>query len=302
MNGIDVSKHNLIVDWDKLTASGVKFVLIRAGYGNDISQKDPKFDEYVKAALAHNLHVGVYWFSYAVSIADAEKEADLCRKVIEPYKGKIDFPVAFDYEYDSAAWAMRKNITVTASVDAMARGFMDNLKANGWFVNLYTNVDFIRSGKFKAETTKAYDIWLADYSGGPDYPCYIQQTGSTGSVPGITGNVDMDVCFRDYPTMIMAGGYNGYPKQPQTTVKIDTTTDVNLQFGKVYTFYTESGQVPSVTCGTEAVMTLMHCRRDTAMSRDYWHVMAIGKPGQATGIYTSAPGEQPLKRFVARVA
>lgn len=300
MNGIDISKHNPVIDWDKVDASGIKFVLIRAGYGNDISQKDPKFDEYIKAAIARGLHVGVYWFSYAVSIADAEKEAAVCLKVIEPYKGKIDFPVAFDYEYDSINWAVSHKITVTASADAMARAFMDKIKAAGWFANLYTNIDFIKSGKFSAATINAYDVWLADYNGAPDYPCYIQQTGSTGTVPGITGNVDMDVSFRDYPTMIKAGGYNGYPKQPQTTVKIDTTTEVCFESGKSYTFYTESGQIPAVTCGTANVVTLMHCRRE--LQRDYWHIMFIGKPGEATGIYTAAPGEQPTKRFVARVA
>nr|WP_319488469.1 glycoside hydrolase family 25 protein [uncultured Caproiciproducens sp.] len=302
MKGIDISKHNPVVDWDKVAASGIGFVLIRAGYGNDISQKDPKFDEYIKAALARGLHVGVYWFSYAVSIADALKEAEVCKKVLAPYQGQIDFPVAFDYEYDSINWAVSHKITVTASADSMARAFMDSMKADGWFANLYTNIDFIKSGKFSAATIKAYDVWLADYSGAPDYPCYIQQTGSTGTVPGITGNVDMDVSFRDYPTMIVAGGYNGYPKQPQTAVKIDTTTEVCFEKGRMYTFYTESGQVPTVTCGTTNVVALMHCRRDTALGRDYWHITSIGQPGQATGIYTAAPGEKPTKRFVARVA
>lgn len=301
MNGIDISKHNPVVNWDKVDASGIDFVLIRAGYGNDISQKDPKFDEYIKAALARGLHVGVYWFSYAVSIADAQKEAEVCKKVIAPYKGKIDFPVAFDYEYDSITYAQKHNIKVTDSIDSMARAFLDSMKADGWFVNLYTNNDFIRSGRFSAATIKAYDVWLADYSGAPDYPCYIQQTGSTGTVPGITGNVDMDVSFRDYPTMIKAGGYNGYPKQPQTAVKIDTTTEVQIEYGKAYQFYTESRQIPTVTCGTANVVSLLHCRRDTALSRDYWHIVALGKSGQATGIYTVAPGEKPTKRFVARV-
>jgi Lyzozyme M1 (1,4-beta-N-acetylmuramidase) len=299
MNGIDISKHNLVVDWGKVDDS-IDFVLIRAGYGNDISQKDPKFDEYIKAALAHNLHVGVYWFSYAISVEDAKKEAEVCKKVIAPYKGKIDFPVAFDYEYASINWAKDHGIKVTDSIDSMARAFMDSMKSDGWFVNLYTNIDFIKSGRFSASTIKTYDVWLADYSGAPDYPCYIQQTSSTGTVPGITGNVDMDISFRDYPTMIKAGGYNGYPKQPQTSVKIDTTMEVSFAFGKTYTFYTESGQVPTVTCGTADVVSLMHCRRD--LQRDYWHITFIGKPGQATGIYTAAPGEQPTKRFVARVA
>jgi lysozyme len=301
MKGIDVSKHNGKIDWAKVDASGIDFALIRAGYGNDISQKDPMFDANMQGALAHKLHVGAYWFSYAISADDARKEAKVFQQILAPYKGKIDFPVAFDYEYDSITYAEKQGVNPTnALIDSMARAFMDSMKADGWFVNLYTNIDFIRSGRFSAGLISSYDVWLADYSGAPDYPCYIQQTGSTGTVPGITGHVDMDVSFRDYPTMIKAGGYNGYPKQPQTAVKIDTTTEVKIVRGKTYTFFTESGQVPTVTCGTADVVTLIHCRRE--LQRDYWHIVAIGTSGQATGIYTAAPGEQPTKRFVARVA
>jgi Lyzozyme M1 (1,4-beta-N-acetylmuramidase) len=85
LKGIDISKHNPVVDWVKVDDS-INFVLIRAGYGNDISQKDSKFEDYIKAALAHNIHIGVYWFSYAVSIEDALKEAAVCKKILAPYK------------------------------------------------------------------------------------------------------------------------------------------------------------------------------------------------------------------------
>lgn len=296
MNGIDISRYNPVVDWSKVDDT-VKFVLVRGGYGNDISQKDAKCDEYIKAALAHNLHVGGYWFSYATSIADAQQEASIANEVFSPYKGKMDFPIAFDYEYDSIAYANRNHISVTASPDMMARAFMDAMKKYGWFVNLYTNIDFIKTGKFSAATRAAYDVWLADYSGAPDYPCYIQQTSSTGSIPGITGHVDLDVSFRDYPTMIRAKGYNGFPKPAQTVVGIDTSTPVHIAHGQMYTFFTVSGQRPVVCCGTSNVMALEHCRRE--MNKDFWHLIAIGKPGDATGIYTAAPGEQYQKRFVA---
>lgn len=296
MNGVDLSRNNPVVDWSKVDDT-IQFALIRGGYGNDISQKDKKVDEYVKAALAHNIHVGGYWFSYATSLADAQQEASVANSVFAPYKGKMDFPIAFDYEYDSIAYATRNHISVTASADMMARAFMDAMKRYGWFVNLYTNLDFIRSGKFSAATRAAYDVWLADYSGAPNYPCYIQQTSSTGSIPGITGNVDLDISFRDYPTIIKNGGYNGFPKPAQTVVKIDTTTPVHIPYGQMYTFFTECGQRPTVVCGTSGVMALEHCRREG--NRDFWHIISIGKPGQATGVYTAGPGEHGLRRFVA---
>ena len=301
MQGIDVSKYQKDIDWQKVDSSGIDFALIRIGMGNVASQKDPYFDNNVTQALAHGLLVGGYYFGYAVSVEDAQKEADICNLLLQPYKGKLLFPIAYDYEYDSVDYFKRTvcRTPTNSEIDSFARAFLDQLKSYGWFVNIYTNVDFIRSGKFSADTISRYDVWLADYSGGPDYACYIQQTGSKGQVPGISGNVDMNVSFRDYPTMIKAKGYNGYSKQPQTSVQIDTTVDVTKEVGEVYTFKTTSTQVPTVTVGTQGVVRLMHCRRE--MQSDYWHLFFIGKPGTSAGIYTAAPGEEPTKRFVARV-
>ncbi len=254
LKGIDISKHNGTVDWTKI--SGMDFVLVRAGYGNDISQKDPKFDENVKGALAHGIAVGAYWFSYAVSAADAAKEASIFSQVLAPYKDKLTFPVAFDYEYDSMEYAQQQGIHPSNNlIDAIAQTFMDAMKKDGWFVNLYTNCDFIRTGKFSTATVKSYDVWLADYSGVPDYPCGIQQTGSTGKVPGITGAVDMNVAFKDYSTIIQAGGYNGFPKP---TFKCDTTTDIVLSPGQTYQFKVTSPQVPTAAIGTPGVAALLH--------------------------------------------
>ena len=301
MKGIDVSKYQRQINWGSVDASGFDFALIRIGMGNVISQEDPYFDANVTQALLHSLFVGGYYFGYAVSVSDAQKEADICNQILQPYKGKLLFPIAYDYEYDSYDYFVRTigRAPTNAEINSFAQAFLDRLKSYGWFVNIYTNNDFLRSGKFSAVTVAKYDVWLADYSGAPDYPCYIQQTGSTGSVPGISGNVDMDVSFKDYPTIIKAGGYNVYPKQMQTSVKIDTTMDVTKVSGGVYTFRTESAQVPLITVGTGGVVALMHCRRE--MGYDYWHLLFIGKSGDAAGIYTAAPGEQPLKRFVARV-
>ena len=225
----------------------------------------------------------------------------MCNKVLEPYRGKLDFPIAFDYEYASIDYFKRivGRAPTNAEIDSFACAFLERLKSYGWFVNIYTNVDFIRSGRFSKCTISKYDVWLADYSGGPDYPCYIQQTGSTGRVPGINGNVDMDVCFRDYPACIKSGGYNGYPKQQGTAVKIDTTMDIAFKYGRMYTIKTTSLQCPTLCAGTDGVVIVEHCRRE--LENDFWHLTFIGKTGQAAGIYTCAPNEKPLKRFVARV-
>jgi GH25 family lysozyme M1 (1,4-beta-N-acetylmuramidase) len=277
MNGFDVSKHNGTIDWGKVDAADVDFALIRAGYGNDISQKDPKFDENMQGALSHKLHPGAYWFSYAISPDDARKEAEVFKQVLAPFKGKVDFPVAFDYEYDSIDYSKKQGISPTnALIDSIARTFMDSMRADGWFVNLYTNLDFIRSGKFSTDTIAKYDLWLADYTGGPDVQCDIQQTGSAGVIPGIRGNVDIDVAFKDYPSIIRAGGYNGYPKQ----FTCDTSGTVEIALGGCYTAKT-TGPVQLVA-GTPYVVQIVRCLQN---GYALWHIIPIGQPGQAAGIY-----------------
>jgi len=298
--GIDVSKYQKQIDWGKVDASGINFALIRIGMGNDAKQVDPYFKANVEQALAHGLFVGGYYFGYATSAADAQKEADICNQLLQPYKGKLLYPIAYDYEYNSVNYFQRVKGRPPTKTEknSFACAFLDRLKSYGWFVNLYTNIDFYRN-TFTAETTAKYDIWLADYSGGPDYPCYIQQTGSKGQVPGISGNVDIDVSFRDYPTMIQAGGYNGYSKPQKTAVGIDTTQDIYFPYGSMYTVKTTSNQAPSLYAGTDNVVIVKHCRRE--MDNDFWHLIFVGQPGTAAGIYTCAPNEQPVKRFVAYV-
>ena len=293
LKGIDVSKFQGTIDWSKV--GGIDFVLVRTGYGNDIAQKDPMFDTNVKGALSRGLAVGAYWFSYAVSAADAAKEAAVFSQVLAPYKGKLAFPVAFDYEYDSIAYAQKQGINLSNDlIDAIAHTFLDAMKKDGWFVNLYTNCDFIRSGKFSTATTKSYDVWLADYSGAPDYPCGIQQTGSASTVPGIIGAVDMDVAFKDYPTIIRAGGYNGFPKPKPVNFKCDTTTDITLSPGQAYQFKVTSPQAPTAVIGTQGVASLLP--RYRSGNDSFFYLVGFGKSGSAAGIYVNG-----LKQFVVHI-
>ena len=94
--GIDISKYQRNIDFNAVAASGVEFVIIQAGYGHDISQKDPYFEQNYAAAKAAGLKVGAYWFSYASDPEDARKEAIICAEAI---KGKqFDFPIYYDLE------------------------------------------------------------------------------------------------------------------------------------------------------------------------------------------------------------
>ena len=300
MKGIDVSRYNGAVNWAQVNASGLDFALVKAGYGNDISQKEPLFDTDVSGALAHRLAVGAYWFGYAVSPEDARKEAAVFQAVLSPYRGKLAFPGAYDFEDDSLRYFREQTgrEPANAEIDAIARAFLDSMKAAGWYVCLYTNLDFIRTGRFPAATLKAYDLWLADYSGSPDYPCGIQQTSDTGTVPGISGDVDLDVAFKNYPEILRAGGYNGFPKQE--TVVIDTTVDVSRKPKQTYTIKTVSVLPVTLTSGTAGVVKITPLPRSENVQ--LFALTASGKPGQAAGIYTAVTGEKPKKRFVFRIA
>ena len=209
---IDVSAHNGVIDWAKVKESGITGAVIRGGYGNDVSQKDTQFENNIKGALAAGLKAAIYWFSYADSVDDAQKEWEACRSVIVPYKGQIMF-VASDFEGDSIRYYTKLHgaAPINALVNDMVNAFLNAAKADGWGTALYTNNDY-RRNIFSAATLAAWDIWLADYNSQPEVPCAMQQTGSDGSVDGISSRVDMDTCFKTYGTAT-----NPAPAKPAPT-------------------------------------------------------------------------------------
>ncbi|OUP06238.1 GH25 family lysozyme, partial [Anaeromassilibacillus sp. An200] len=89
MKGIDVSKYQELIYWEKVKAAGIDFAILRAGLGKYITQIDPRFEQNAFGALGAGLHVGAYWFSYATSPEEARQEAQVCAQVLEPYKGKF---------------------------------------------------------------------------------------------------------------------------------------------------------------------------------------------------------------------
>lgn len=237
---IDVSSHNGVIDWTKLKESGITGAVIRAGYGKDASQQDAQFTANMQGALAAGMKTAVYWFSYACSVDDALKEWSACKQIIEPYRGKICF-VASDYEYDSVRYftSVCGVPPTNEQINGMVNAFLNTVKADGWGTMLYTNNDY-RRNIFSGTTLAAWDIWLADYTGEPDIPCAVQQTGSTGKIPGIPGNVDTNLCFKEFdapqqpspPSAPAAAA----PTVPSTyTVKAgETLSGIAARFGTTY--------------------------------------------------------------------
>lgn len=202
MKGIDVSKHQGNVNWSHVKADGVKFAIIRAGYGKEISQKDRQFENNYAGCKSNGIPCGVYWYSYAMSEAEARQEAAVCLKVIA---GKtFEYPIYYDIE-EKKQFALGKT-----ACTAIARAFLEVVEKAGYWVGLYSSTYFLQY--FESDLLKRYAVWVAQYGAKCTYSGQygIWQKSSTGKVYGISGNVDINECYFDYPTAIKKAGRNGF--------------------------------------------------------------------------------------------
>lgn len=211
LKGIDVSKHQGTINWAKVKAAGIQFAIIRAGYGrNNI---DSQFKRNISECNRLGIPCGVYWFSYALNEAEAKKEAEYCLAAIKPYK--VEYPVYFDLEYDTARYMQEHGVRLTKAIaTAHARAFLNVIEQAGYYAANYANPDYLsRFFDTSDNGTGRYDLWLANYKANPNLAsppreCGMWQYSSKGSVSGITGNVDMNVSYRDYPALIRKAGRN----------------------------------------------------------------------------------------------
>ncbi|WP_455538923.1 SH3 domain-containing protein [Terrisporobacter sp.] len=213
-HGIDVSKWNGTINWNNVKNSGVDYVIIRAGHGT--STVDPQFKNYIEGAKKAGLDIGVYWFSYATSVEKAKAEANSCIQALAPYKNSINYPVFFDFEYDSVKYAKKQGITVTKDLASqMATAFLSNIRAAGYTTGLYTNKDFSRS-YYNNDLLYSHNLWIAQYglSNSFDIPYSIWQYSENGRVPGIGGAVDLNY------TLLKDFGINFVP---DTDISIPST-------------------------------------------------------------------------------
>ena len=202
--GVDVSVYQGNIDWNRAKADGIEFAIMRAGYGKYVSQKDKYFDQNMKNAKAAGLPCGVYWFSYALTPEDAIKEADACYEVIKNYK--LEYPVSFDMETESQMKLPKE--TVAQIIEA----FCGRMESYGYYTTLYTYASFLNY-KVEDRIFDKYDIWVAHYN--TSKPAFnrnygLWQYSCTGSVWGITGNVDRDYVYLDYERIIKNAHLNGF--------------------------------------------------------------------------------------------
>ena len=198
--GVDISRHQGDVDWSKVAGSGIRFAIIRLGGRLADSGEiydDVKFEENLTGAQAAGLKTGVYFYSQAISVAEAEEEA---RYILEKLGGReLEYPIVFDWEiYSNTA---RSYGVSRETLTECAIAFCDLVEAAGYRSMIYMGLE-VGYERLDLSRLTDYDFWFAQYTskGRPDmyYDFRIWQYSDKGKVPGIEGNVDMDLALIPY--------------------------------------------------------------------------------------------------------
>jgi len=198
----DLSVHNGVVNIKQIRDAGFPLVGLRAGYGkNNVDQK-----YIVNAEACHNLEVSplIYWFSYALSVEMAAKEAEYAVAQARKYWQRC--PIAFDLEYDTVRYARTKGVNIDKQLATnMAIAFLQAVKDTGYIPVIYTNEDYMCNyfdlSTIIAAVGQVY-IWYARY-GLTSLPASrveiadIWQYTSSGSIPGVSGKVDLNKVYTD---------------------------------------------------------------------------------------------------------
>ena len=194
--GIDVSRYQGNIDWEKVREAGVEFAIIRVGgrsYGDDAEiYDDINADRNYAGARAAGIKVGVYFFAQAINVSEAREEAAW---VLDRIKGwEIDMPVVYDWEYVSSK-ARTANVGTTTLTNC-TRAFCQVIEDAGYDAMIYFNPTHQES-RVDLEQLTEYKFWLAMYSDRMTYPYHIDmwQYTDQGQIPGIEGYVDINLYF-----------------------------------------------------------------------------------------------------------
>ena len=195
--GIDVSKWNKDIDWEKVKKAGVEFVIIRCGYRGSSTGSlviDPYFEQNIKGAQAAGLNVGVYFFTQAVTDVEAVEEASMVLSLINKYH--ITYPVFIDTE-GAGGNGRADNLSVEKRT-LVCQAFCDTIESGGYKAGVYASKNWYNN-RINVEELEEYYIWLAEYREAPTYEGYYDmwQYTSKGQIDGINGNVDLNLSYID---------------------------------------------------------------------------------------------------------
>ena len=198
MEGVDVSKYQGTIDWNNVKASGMGFAMVRQGWINSDGSitEDPFYRQNMAGAHAAGLHTGVYLYSYATSESAMKAAASACVAMLEGFV--CDMPVALDFEHAT----LYKKFSRTSN-SSLCAAFLNRVEELGRYCILYTYKSFV-AAYLDMSALSRFDFWLAHYTARTDYtgPFGMWQYTSSGSVPGISGRVDCNRAYKDYPAII----------------------------------------------------------------------------------------------------
>ena len=222
--GVDVSSNNGKISMEKIKAAGYEFVIIRCGFGENITeQDDTQWEENVRKAEAAGLPWGAYFYSYACTEASAKSELEHVLRLLKGKKPTL--PVAFDME-DADGYKARHGGWNRTNVTRACKIFLEGIAAAGYYPMLYTGFEEIENLIDSAIVNK-YDMWFAHWARACGYKgknlSIWQYGGETNlidgnSIPGV-GVIDKNLCYKDYPTIIKDSGKNGWSGSGKTPDK-----------------------------------------------------------------------------------
>lgn len=205
---IDVSRYQGAIDWAQVAAAGYKGAMLKTVSTNRKLSKradglyiDPTFETNYRNAKAAGLDVGVYYYTYATSEAMADAELSLVRQAV--YGKELTLPVAVDVEENKLKQLSTLDLT---NLTAYA---LEQVEKMGFYAQLYTYTHYSNMELDMGRLANRWDVWLADYTGKTpkvDFKYNAHQHTSKGAVPGITGNVDLNVTTLNYPKIIRKKG------------------------------------------------------------------------------------------------
>lgn len=231
MKGLDISSYQGGINFDAIKSAGVEFLILRAGFtgwGTGVNyNKDTCFEEFYNKSKSHNIPVGAYWYSCANTkekgIAEAKFMYDNC------LKGKqFEFPIYIDVEDTHHQVGNKRGVT-----DAII-GFCEYLENLGYYVGVYASDISGFQDKMYLNELNAYDKWVAHYGSEPKYVKQygMWQSTSSGRINGYNGNLDCDVAYKDYKSIMLSVGLNGFSKSStnntQNTNPLDNYSDEEL--------------------------------------------------------------------------
>lgn len=222
--GLDLSVHNGDLDFNAIKAAGHDFVILRAGFGSQASQKDKNFEKYYAAAKAAGLKVGAYHYSYALTAEQAVAEA---KTFLDFIKGKtFEYPVFIDME-DADGYKRKHGMPSNDTLCKICENFCNYVQASGYYVGVYASESWFHNQL--AGMSRAYDLWVAnwgkntgsltaDLSGSYHLHQYTSEYRFAGK------RFDKNVCYVDYPSIIASAGLNGLSGATPTPAPATPTT------------------------------------------------------------------------------